>query len=281
MHSIAHDVDILETFSVSRELGIPFFLTAHDHLAYTVRSGMLGDSVLKGFGEVWRAAKGRFVISDELGEDYCRRYGHASFTAVTDGLEFIPENPLPRNAASIHVYFMGLVHQAYSGNFQQLLAALGNLVQSGRVHRAKLTCRSGYFPNLAAPQRVDVEVLPFAGDDVVSKEMASCDFLYLPLPFGAAMELFTSYSLSTKMISYLGSGRPILFHGPRNSAAGKLLLKRDAALFAFQPDSFSVETAISSHTASCCVVANALDLARERFTLKAQREKFWSVLLQL
>ena len=73
-------------------------------------------------------------------------------------------------------------------------------------------------------------VLPFAGHDTVLEDMTRADLLYLPLPFGEEFEKFTRYSLSTKMVAYLGSGVPILYHGPAESAAARLLLRHGAAL---------------------------------------------------
>ena len=60
--------------------------------------------------------------------------------------------------------------------------------------------------------------------------MESADLLYMPMPFGEAHEKFARYSLSTKMVTYAGSGVPILYHGPATSAAFDLLKRNDAAI---------------------------------------------------
>ncbi len=49
------------------------------------------------------------------------------------------------------------------------------------------------------------------------------------------MKKFARYSLSTKMVTYAGSGVPILYHGPADSAAYELLNKNNARDFAHQP----------------------------------------------
>ena len=54
-----------------------------------------------------------------------------------------------------------------------------------------------------------VRVLPFGSEADVEADMSQATLLYMPLPFAAEDECFVRFSLSTKMISYLGSGRPI------------------------------------------------------------------------
>ncbi len=48
--------------------------------------------------------------------------------------------------------------------------------------------------------------------------IAKADLLYLPLSFGRETQRISLYSLPTKLPEYLASGRPTLFHAPRESA---------------------------------------------------------------
>src|SRR5690606_34277474 len=61
----------------------------------------------------------------------------------------------------------------------------------------------------------------FVSDDEIKSEIDRADILYLPIKFNSPN--FYLYSLSTKMIGYLGASGAIFYHGPSDSAANKLL----------------------------------------------------------
>jgi hypothetical protein len=129
-----------------------------------------------------------------------------------------------------------------------------------------------------------ITILPFGSELDVEKDLNEMDLLYMPLPFGSESEAFVRFSLSTKMVSYLSSGNPILFHGPKNSAAYDLLSEANAA-FAFNsleslPLADLILKIIENPEISKTHIFNSLKLARSRFSLHDQRAKFWSNILE-
>jgi hypothetical protein len=99
----------------------------------------------------------------------------------------------------------------------------------------------------------------------------------MPLPFGTEHEAFTRFSLSTKMVSYLGSGVPILFHGPRDSAAAHLLEKHRAAVVCSSLEPAEIAAVLTSAVAPGPrrqIVENALAFARTAFPMDELRRKF-------
>ena len=138
---------------------------------------------------------------------------------------------LPRSAAKqLRVYFMGLFHLVYERNLQVFIEALELLsaqVDPGVARSITLRCGS-IRPALRKQSRL-VRVLPFGSEADVQTDFDSADWLYLPLPFSEEHRAFGAYSLSTKMVTYLGSGLPILYHGPAGTAAHNLLSKHRAA----------------------------------------------------
>jgi glycosyltransferase involved in cell wall biosynthesis len=124
--------------------------------------------------------------------------------------------------------------------------------------------------------------LPFSSEGDVARDLEEADLVYLPLPFGESFEPFVRLSLSTKLVTYLGSGVPILYHGPRIAAVADLLAENDAAFIqtALDPDSlasqlteFQKQPALGRQKAM-----NALALAKRDFTLQAQRDRFWNAI---
>jgi alkanesulfonate monooxygenase SsuD/methylene tetrahydromethanopterin reductase-like flavin-dependent oxidoreductase (luciferase family) len=110
--------------------------------------------------------------------------------------------------------------------------------------------------------------------------MEEVDFLYMPMPFGPEHENFTRYSVSTKMVTYVGSGLPILYHGPTTSAAFDLLRRHKAGIFltSLSPEEIARSLTELSNAQREAVVRNALDLARREFMLADQTRKFWGTI---
>jgi hypothetical protein len=83
-------------------------------------------------------------------------------------------------------------------------------------------------------------------------------------------------SLSTKLISYVGSGIPIVYHGPRETAAHEVLARNDAAILVTSNDPPEIARAITAGMKRAPeLTANALALARREFMLDTQRDRFW------
>jgi len=127
---------------------------------------------------------------------------------------------------------------------------------------------------------VPVKVLGFAPDaNVVEDDLLSADLLYQPLPFEARALNFGRFSMSTKMVTYLGSGLPILYHGPRDAAASNLLAANGAAITCSTMDAESIAAQVTEGMANREeIVKNALALARDRFMLADQQRRFWQTI---
>jgi hypothetical protein len=142
-----------------------------------------------------------------------------------------------------------------------------------------LTCRCGFINPKLLATRFPVTWLPFASEQEVIRDMEQADMVYLPLPFGQEYDYFVRYSLSTKMITYLASGLPILYHGPVKAAASQLLAQHQAAIMINSLDPhYIAEALINNRGKTAEIVQNALDLGVEQFMLIEQRKKFWNLI---
>ena len=276
LHIIPHAYDIVPVCRVAAELNIPYFLNVHDVLEYTSMGHPLMKQMVETLGHAWRNARGVFVISDEMGKQYSARFGERQYEIITDGLTKTANAPLTRPARSLRVYFMGLFHYRYAANFRAVLDALKSIRGQYPDWDISVTCRCGSIFGEVKQDDVPVTVLPFASESEVEKDMLSADVLYQPLPFESEAVNFGKFSLSTKMVTYLGSGLPIFYHGPEDSAACRLLAGNDAALICTTLDpeviaSQIVEAIMRRET----IVENALQLARTRFMLVDQQRRFW------
>ncbi|MEY2481308.1 MAG: hypothetical protein QOI04_2235 [Verrucomicrobiota bacterium] len=282
IHSIAHaGMDFYSALLVAKKMSIPFFLHMHDDFVYSARGYRSEGAAHKALSEAWQSAVGRFVICAQLGDEYCRRYGKRDYVVVTDGLDRVAAAPVQRSGRDLRIYFMGLFHLEYEENLKILLAALAELREAGRVVSITLRCGS-LRPNLIRGYEELVRVLPFASESDVESDLEKADLLYLPLPFEKKYDPFVRFSLSTKMVTYIGSGIPTLYHGPFNSAVHDLLSEHRAALLSAARDprvlAETLQHYVDLRKQGMDAAANALELAKRKFMLRDIRERFWGVI---
>ncbi len=282
IHLVGHGYDLVPTSNVAVRLDIPLFLSVHDDIEYLSEKHAARDELRASMARAWRYATSVYAISEEMGVEYSRRYGKREFAIVTDGLKGYAAQPLARPQKSLRVYFMGLIHMSYLPNFRALLDALKQLRAELPGWQIELTLRAGALAGVLRDDDVKVTVLPFAGEREVQRDMESADLLYMPLPFAKEAEAFGKFSLSTKMVTYLGSGLPIVYHGPANSAACNLLGKHGAAIAIPSEDPAEIARQIlASLPRRNEIVTAALRLARERFDLAEQQRRFWTPMREL
>jgi glycosyltransferase involved in cell wall biosynthesis len=281
VHAIAHVCwDTLAAFNVARRNRLKFFMTIHDDPAYCLRGNANRETLLSGVANCWREAAARFVISEEMGQELCRRWGKQNYILVTDGLTDIANQPRLVQPNRMTVYFMGLMHISYEPNFVALQKALRIVSERQPELKVGFILRCGAVRKEAIVYPEMCRVLPFGSELEVLSDLESADVVYQPLSLAHENQAMSAYSLSTKMITYLGSGLPILFHGPPDSAAGKLLARNNAAIVCGLNDPHQLAQALMRlvDTERDQVVSSALKLARRQFRLSDVRESFWSAI---
>ena len=281
IHTVPHSgLDFAHAHAIARELSLPFFISVHDDLAYTAAHEGTREVHEPAMRSAWLDADARFVISEALGREYSRRYGERLYKVVTDGLNKLNSARQNSRSGTLRIYFMGLFHLGYESNFRALLEALRIFERRNPGVTTTVTCRCEYIRPHVWKGIKHVSVLPFANEAQIERDMEEADFLYMPMPFGQEHENFTRYSVSTKMVTYVGSGLPILYHGPTTSAAFDLLRRNEAAIFltSLSPEEIARSLAELSTAQREIVVRNALDLARREFMLADQTQKFWGAI---
>jgi len=279
VHCIPHGADFISVWRAAQTLGLRFFVSIHDDLFDTIRRDRAGRNALNFFPQIWRESNARFVISKPLGREFCSRYGERPYEIITDGAESF-HRPRARVESRLNIYFMGLFHLRYEPNLSCLTRAVEILQKLHPLLEVSITLRCGGLRRGFHPGGATVRILPFGSESDVENDLAEMDLLYMPLPFGGENESFVRFSLSTKMVSYLVSGIPILFHGPKNSAAYAILSEAEAALGFHSLDAGLLAQLISKSLekpgALKACVEKSLELARSRFNLEDQRKRFWS-----
>jgi hypothetical protein len=279
VHSVAHSCwDTAAAFRVAQRMKIPFFISVHDDPAYTLRRHPHAAEFLSSAQIAWKGSAARFVICEELGREMCRRWGEGAFLLITDGVESLAAAPKPRLKDRLHIYFMGLLHLGYDQNLHVLQKALEVLKSQRPEVDVRIILRCGSLRPRAILNPALIEVLPFANESVVARDLEQADLLYLPLSLSPDDAGMARFSLSTKMISYLGSGRPILYHGPADAAVGRLLEQEQAAVTCDSLEPHILLQALQKAWVSEANISNALRLAEGRFSLADVRNRFWGAI---
>ena len=281
IHTIPHfGLDFARAQEVARNLNVPFFISVHDDLAYTGMHEAGNPRIDEAMRSAWQEADARFVISEALGREYSRRYGERPFEIVTDGLKKLHPVRAPRPADVLRVYFMGLFHLSYERNLRAFLEGVKRFEAQNQQVKVSMTCRCEHIRPHVWQDLKPVTVLPYAGERQIEKDMEEADLLYMPMPFGREHESFARYSVSTKMVTYIGSGLPILYHGPATSAAFEILHRNKAAIFVNTLEPAEIAQALADLTTRMCsdVVENARALAEREFMLTDQARRFWGTI---
>lgn len=279
VHLHLHGTAFIHGADWCQQRGVPFSVSVHDDIRHLSTGDMWAAFIERKAGEAWRHAVNRFVISREIGEEYCRRYGARPWIEITDGLESVSPVVRPSHPNRLHVYFAGAVNLPYEPNLQALMQALKLLKLSRPELATKLILRGGRHFEWEDPSAPEIEVRPFGTPQEVTDDLQGADVLYLPLSIDPTYADFARFSLSTKMVMYLGAGLPIFYHGPGDSAAGQLLAHANACAGCTSNDPSELLAALNECIQRRDVITkNALRLATERFALGPIRKRFWDAI---
>lgn len=244
----------------------PLWVSFHDHFS-TV-------SNFEHAEKLWNLADRRLMISEELGIVYQQLFGKRDFELITDGvLQNEVSKPKKSVESPIRIYFAGLLHIDYHPLFRVLADAL-ELLNKDNIS-CELILRGTQELSFLQNKSFKIEYRKnFVTDDDIKREMDEADFLYLPMKFN--LPDFYLYSLSTKMVSYLGASGSILYHGPEDSAACNLLTKYEAAVNCTSLNPVELKLRIMELLENKHLIStNAKKLAQEQFDLLKLRQQFW------
>lgn len=226
--------------------------------------------------KLWNIADRRLVISNEMGLEYQKLFGPREFEVITDGVAASEVSTVREISDNniINVYFAGLLHISYLPLFKVFSEALNDLSDQ---YKFKLTLRGTQDVDFLNNKKFKVEYLPVTMDsELLKKELDEADILYLPIKF--TVPEFYKYSLSTKMVGYLGGSGSILYHGPFDSAACNLLKENEAAVSCITLEKDDMiesikELIINGKEKS----VNAKALIEKMFLLNDIQQKFWQL----
>ena len=141
---------------------------------------------------------------------------------------------------------IGFAGQAYARDeIAAFLEAVESLNGGGRFGRVEVHMTivnsplpdAGHCSTVVFRQQTDQRSLV--------RRLSRMHLLYCPYWFDSLYREESDLCFPSKLVPYLASGRPILFHGRRDAYPAKFLVESEAAFFSFSPDPIALESAIA------------------------------------
>jgi len=173
--------------------------------------------VLREFGRAMKSATRRAVISENMREEYRRRYGIDAIVhrhGISDELRHPPKQA-PAAADRLVIGVAGNLYARREWN--ALLAAL--TLHQWRIGGRQVILRvmsSGIQATAKGPAQI--EYLGWRSPEETIRLLADADVGYLPYWFDERYRLSVRLCFPTKLCTYLAAGIPTWFHGPEDSS---------------------------------------------------------------
>ncbi|MGB9625336.1 MAG: hypothetical protein ACPMAQ_10790 [Phycisphaerae bacterium] len=250
---IGPGISVWTSYLIARALGVPLHLWIHDDPAAYARfrggSGMLVSRVRQCFRLAYRGAAVRYTISEPMREYYRKLTGcdaivlppslgpgvgnspaEQGWAGVSPAVSCVPAVSAGASAQAVPSHRLrsrririGIAGSIAGAEVWQSFALALELVcrdaPADRQPEIVAFCEPHGIPVPPSVQRRGwVSMRGWQSAEVVDRELAGMDYLYMPLWFSEDRRLHVATSFSTKFVSYLRAGVPILCHVPGYSA---------------------------------------------------------------
>jgi len=191
----------------------------------------------------------RLSICDAMSKAYAKRYGMA-FQAFANGVDMATwPTPKTHSGAPLVVrYAGGLAPDMNAASIQRIAKAVQELADQGQDIRFEINTQNWWvkqsgklFDGLSATT-LTAHKRSFAD---YADWLAKADALVIAYNFDEASLRYVRYSMANKLPEYLGSGVPILVHGPKDVATIDYVMQHKTAQIVDTPDITALKSALT------------------------------------
>lgn len=201
--------------------------------------------VLNDFERVLRGAAGIACASQAMADRYAGLYQSATIPLLPALPEGSCLSPATSDALS-GPFRIGFAGQAYAGDeIRSLLDAVDSLNRFGRLGRIEthLTVINSEIPD--ATHRDHIVCHRPTDQQTLIERLSHMHLLYCPYWFDRRYREASDLCFPSKLVTYLATGRPVLFHGRRDASPAGFLVAHQAAFFSFSTDPLALQAAIT------------------------------------
>jgi glycosyltransferase involved in cell wall biosynthesis len=228
---------------VAKALGIPLYTEVWDPPCWWLRENgvdkITQSRVLNKFDNAIKSSQMCATASWSMAEKYHKDYGVKTVPLIPS---LAAERALPPSysVGSSEEIIIGMAGQIYASNeWNALINALDHVQWriSGKVVKIRVL---GRRVNLQASRQVRIEFLGWSSQEETIKLMSETDLLYCPYWFDPMFETVARLSFPSKLTTYLASGRPVFYHGPRYASPARFLEEHKAGKCCYSLDSTEI-----------------------------------------
>ena len=190
--------------------------------------------VMTHFEGCMKRAKTLAVASNGMREEYKSRYGIEGIPLIRpvsdDKIRRDRPITFKNSDSQIIIGFSGSLYA--KDEFSALFDALSSVGWKLLEIRVTFKVLSNYFffPQDFQQKNSSIQLLGFRDQEAVVEELSKCHIAYLPYWFDESRALSVRTCFPDKTVSYLTSGVPILFHGPKQSTPTDFFAKYPVGL---------------------------------------------------
>jgi glycosyltransferase involved in cell wall biosynthesis len=217
---------------VAARLGAPLLTMTWDPLYFWLEEHKVNRlaqwRITRQYAEVLAASDGFAAASWAMAEEYGPAY-RVRTVPLVPGLDarFALLPAAPRNNGELVIAAAGKIYPVET--WQALVAALESArwTVAGRKVRIQVLTRQCEVPWMG---KVPLELLGWHSQQDAVRLLAEADVLLCPYWLNEARHEVTQMSFPGKLITYLATGRPVMFLGPADASPARFLKEQEAGL---------------------------------------------------
>jgi glycosyltransferase involved in cell wall biosynthesis len=266
---------------VADGIGVPLHTHVWDPFSWWATAHGLDNKtrnkVQKKFDEAIKASYSVAVASEPMAELYQANFGVNAIPLIASHSSSLAQKP-PVELRDEGVVLIGMAGQFYaSSEWESLLKAmdLANWKIKGRDVKV-VVLGPQKPPGDYTENRV--KYLGWKNQADAATILSLCDILYCPYPFDENLKEVSALSFPSKLVLYLLSGRPVLFHGPSYASPVRYLRERrcGVSVSSLLPTVIynELERLIQNSNTYQMYAENAQEAFTADFTLESMRDSF-------
>jgi glycosyltransferase involved in cell wall biosynthesis len=269
---------------VSNKLKVPLMTQVWDSPKWWLKDNHVDSfstkKILKIFDETIKYSVSCATASWNMSNEYEKKYGVPTIPITASIDKRLACAPGCYNV-NVSKFVIGMAGQIYANQeWESLIQALDKC--DWVINGKEIIIRYfGYSFNISGHKKARIEYMGYRSQDEVIRFLSGADILYCPYFFDKSLEEVARTSFPSKLVTYLASGRPIFYHGPKYGSPAIFIekYKVGAACYSLDPEdiNFCLSRLLENRDVYELMSRNSIEVFNSYFTddiLKQNTFKF-------
>ncbi len=238
---------IVSTWNIVRKLNIPLVTQVWDDPNWVLMNSGLDlvvqKDLFKKFDYLIASSQVCATASWQMSKQYEKKYKVKTIPIVAPGDKKLSKKFRKMNVRQIHIALAGQLYA--QTEWQALVQALSNqnwfvLGKPVKLHLF------GHFLKNDFNKDLPIELHSYKSQTKLIELLSDMDICYCPYWFDRSFEAVAKTSFPSKITSYLVSGRPVLFHGPKYASPAVFIEENGCGVCCYSLESQDIIKAIEA-----------------------------------